>query len=74
MATRCAACHALSDGRGAIPPIAGLPAREIADKLRFFREAGPNRDVMTTRASRLSDADIDALSKYFASRASGRSN
>lgn len=72
LAARCAVCHGPGGGRGAIPQIAGLPAREIADKLRFFRDAGPKRDVMTTRASRLSDADIDALANYFASRALDR--
>jgi sulfide dehydrogenase cytochrome subunit len=72
LAARCAACHGPGGGRAAIPPIAGLPAREIADKLRLFRDAGPKRDVMTTRASRLSDADIDALASYFARRTPDR--
>ncbi|GLK54742.1 cytochrome c553 [Methylopila capsulata] len=52
--------------RPGVPSIAGRPAGEIADKLRAYRAAGPKRDVMTTRASRLADADIDALARYYA--------
>lgn len=66
MAARCAACHEPGVTRGAVPSIAGRPVIEIADKLRAYRAAGPKRDVMTTRASRLSDADIDALARYYA--------
>ena len=65
IAARCAACHEPGVTRAGVPSIAGRPAYEIADKLRAYRDA-PKRDVMTTRASRLSDADIDALSRYHA--------
>ncbi|MGA0534205.1 c-type cytochrome [Hansschlegelia sp. KR7-227] len=66
LAARCAACHEPGVTRDGVPSIAGRPAREIADKLSAYRAAGPKRDVMTTRASRLSDADIDALARYYA--------
>lgn len=68
MAARCAVCHTPGVTRNGVPSIEGRSAQEIADKLRAYRTSGPARDVMTTRASRLNDADIDALAIYYAAR------
>ena len=65
-AARCFACHKADGAQRGVPSIAGRPAPEIAERLRFYRDAGAKRDVMTTRASSLDEADIEALARYFA--------
>lgn len=71
--TACMACHG-PDGKGAelagFPALAGQHANYIKIQLTKFRDAGRNNDLngmMQDVAKKLSDNDIDALSKYLSS-------
>lgn len=71
--TACMACHG-PDGKGAelagFPALAGQHANYIKIQLTKFRDAGRNNDLngmMQDVAKKLSDSDIDALSKYLSS-------
>ncbi|MDT3279221.1 c-type cytochrome [Shewanella scandinavica] len=71
--TACMACHG-PDGKGAelagFPTLAGQHANYIKIQLTKFREAGRHNDLngmMQDVAKKLSDSDIDALSKYLSS-------
>jgi cytochrome c553 len=68
----CMACHGAT-GRGnpaaMFPLVAGQHARYNSDQLRYFRSAqraNDNGRMMRNLASRLSDADIEAVSQYMA--------
>jgi cytochrome c553 len=68
----CLACHGEDRENPAFPSLDGQPAPYLAAQLRLFRDAarggGPYAGVMTSAAGGLSDADIEALSAWFASR------
>lgn len=71
--TACMACHG-PDGKGAelagFPALAGQHANYIKIQLNKFRDVGRNNDLngmMQDVAKKLSDSDIDALSKYLSS-------
>ncbi|MFZ5546267.1 MAG: c-type cytochrome [Pseudomonadota bacterium] len=68
----CEQCHA-PGGRGVgddFPPLAGQPAAYLAAQLRAWKDGsrppGP-LGLMSTIARKLSDRDIDALARHFAS-------
>jgi sulfide dehydrogenase cytochrome subunit len=68
VAAVCANCHG-TDGRnqGAIPAIAGRPARLLGDKLRQFRvDSVSDATVMPRLVKGLSEAEIDQVAAYFA--------
>ena len=68
----CMACHS-ANGKGnpaaMFPRVGGQHARYSSDQLRYFRSgqrANDNGRMMRNLASRLSDADIEAVSQYMA--------
>ena len=72
----CAQCHGPGgNGVGAtFPPLAGLPANYIAEQLRSWksgsRPPGPQA-LMAAVANKLSDADVAAVSSYYAGLIAG---
>lgn len=68
LADACAACHG-PDGRsqGAIPSIDSLSAQDFMAAVKAFRADARKGTVMNRIAKGLDDADIDALTSYFAS-------
>ena len=65
LALRCVACHQPGVSSAAIPPIAGLRDEEFIAKLRRYRDGAAGRNVMATRASRLTDREIEELARHF---------
>jgi cytochrome c553 len=68
----CMACHS-ANGKGnpaaMFPRVGGQHARYSSDQLRYFRSgqrANDNGRMMRNLASRMSDADIEAVSQYMA--------
>ena len=73
----CVQCHGPGGvGVGAaFPGIAGQSAAYITSQLKAFRDSTRRNDpqaLMRTPASRLSDADIEAVAGWFAAQPSGR--
>lgn len=68
LALSCWNCHG-PEGRseGAIPPIAGMAADELAAAMRDFRSDAREATIMNRIAKAYTDAEIDALSAYLAS-------
>lgn len=69
----CVACHGPhGEGVGAgFPPLAGQPARYIASQLRAFQSGARHNDplgLMRHVAATLSDADVKAVSAWFAAQ------
>ena len=48
------------------PHLAGQPAGYLVQQLRAYRSGARKHEVMSVMAKPLSDADIDALSAWFA--------
>ena len=69
LALSCAACHG-TDGKspGAIPTLAGRPAKELKDALVGFKAGTRPSTVMTRLAKGYTDPEIDALAAYFSKR------
>jgi len=71
LAATCANCHG-TDGRAvegsAVPGLAGLPAPQIADRLRAFRRGEGSPTVMHQIAKGYSEAQIDQLAAFFAAQ------
>ena len=71
LAATCANCHG-TDGHGAagstVPALAGLPAAEIADKLRGFKSGALPATVMHQLSKGYNDAQINQLAAYFAAQ------
>ncbi len=68
-AQACAVCHGtlgLSTAPDA-PNLAGQPERYLATQLQAYRSGKRQHEVMSIMAKPLSDADIAALSAWFAS-------
>ena len=67
LANACASCHG-PDGRsqGAIPSLAGMPAKEFVAKMTAFRSGAGDATVMDRIAPGVSPAEVDALADYFA--------
>ena len=68
----CTACHGATGGgnpAALFPMVAGQHAQYNADQLRYFRSAqraNDNGRMMRNLASKMSDADIQAVSEYMA--------
>ena len=68
MAKPCAACHA-ADGDGTAaqyPRLAGQYHDYLAQALREYQSGARQNAIMAGFAKTLSEADIDALSRYYA--------
>jgi cytochrome c553 len=67
IAASCAACHG-TDGRsrGAVPPLAGRDAKEIARAMREFRDGARSATIMQQIARGYTEAEIEAAAAYFA--------
>jgi cytochrome c553 len=63
LATECMTCHRAAGG--AIPPLAMAEAIMVA-KLEAYRDKRLPNPTMQTIAGRLTDAEIAALARYFA--------
>jgi cytochrome c553 len=63
LATECTTCHRAAGG--AIPPLAMAEASMVA-KLEAYRDKRLPNPTMQTMAGRLTDAEIAALARYFA--------
>lgn len=63
-AAECAACH--TGGDHGLASLAGRPAPGHADVMRAFNRGAMQGAVMPTIAKVLSDAEIDAITAYFA--------
>lgn len=68
MAANCSYCHG-TDGRssGAIPGLAGLEVKYFVDQMKAFRDGSRPATVMAKHANGYTDAEYEALAKYFAS-------
>ncbi|MCC6469098.1 MAG: cytochrome c [Alphaproteobacteria bacterium] len=69
LALSCAACHG-TDGKspGAIPILAGRPAKELKEALTGFKAGTRPATVMNRLAKGYTDQEIDALADYFSRR------
>jgi cytochrome c553 len=67
MAANCAYCHG-TDGRssGAIPSLAGLETKYFVDQMKAFRDGSRPATVMAKHANGYTDAEYEAVAKYFA--------
>jgi cytochrome c553 len=68
MAANCSYCHG-PDGksRGAIPSLAGTEPKYFVEQMKAFRAGTrPGATVMKKHASGYSDAEFEAMGKYFA--------
>ena len=68
MAANCAYCHG-PDGhsRGGIPSLAGLEAKYFVDQMQAFRSGARPATVMQQHANGYTDAEIEAMGKWFES-------
>ncbi len=69
LANTCFSCHG-TDGKsvGAMPTIAGKTAGFIAEKLKAFKSGELEATVMNRIAKGFSDAEIEALAKFFSGK------
>jgi cytochrome c553 len=67
MAANCSYCHG-TDGRssGAIPGLAGMEAKYFVDQMKAFRDGSRPATVMAKHANGYTDAEYEAMAKYFA--------
>ena len=68
MAANCSYCHG-PDGksRGAIPSLTGLEPGYFVQQMKAFRDGSRPSTVMKKHANGYSDAEFEAMAKYFAS-------
>ncbi|MES0873251.1 c-type cytochrome [Sinimarinibacterium thermocellulolyticum] len=70
-AAACAACHGEGGAKPILPEypvLAGQYASYLEHSLREYRSGARKNAIMAAQAAALSDADIEALSRYFASQ------
>jgi cytochrome subunit of sulfide dehydrogenase len=67
LAQECTACHRSESTQGAIPPLAGRPAAELAALLADFREGRKTNPIMVSVAKSLDATQTAALALYFSS-------
>jgi cytochrome c553 len=67
LATECMTCHRAAAAGGAIPDIFGMAEARLAETIRAYRDRKLPNPVMQSIASRLTDEEIAALARYFAS-------
>jgi cytochrome subunit of sulfide dehydrogenase len=70
LAAGCLACH--QPVQGALPRLDGQPRELLASKFRSFRDGTQPGTVMPQLAKGYSDAQIDAIAGYFATRSEPR--
>jgi cytochrome c553 len=69
LAAACAACHGTNGANaGGLPDLAGQPRDRIAEQLRDFRGGRGPATIMHQISKGYTDAQIDALAVFFASR------
>jgi cytochrome c553 len=69
LATECATCHRAAAAGGAIPSILGMAEARLAGVLKAYRDRELPNPVMQNVASRLTDEEIAALARHFATAA-----
>lgn len=69
LATECTTCHRAATAGGAIPSILGMAEARLAGVLKAYRDRVLPNPVMQNIASRLTDEEIAALARYFATAA-----
>ena len=67
MAANCSYCHG-PDGKshGAIPSLAGLEPGYFVKQMKAFRDGSRPATVMKKHANGYTDAEFEAMAKYFA--------
>lgn len=71
-AESCTTCHGVGgNSSGAIPTIAGKEAAELISDLEAFRSGEMSGSIMGRLVGGLTEAEIDAIARYFASIAEG---
>ena len=69
LAAACATCHGTNGSTaGGLPELAGQPRDRLAQQLRDFRSGGKPATIMHQIAKGYTDAQVDALAAFFASR------
>ncbi len=69
LAATCAACHMRAGaGIAAIPPLDGRVASDTVHKMRAFKSGTRAGTVMPQLARGYTDADIDAIARWYAAR------
>jgi len=68
MAANCSYCHG-PDGKshGAIPSLAGMEPGYFVQQMKAFRDGTRPATVMKKHANGYTDAEFEAMAKYFAS-------
>lgn len=68
MAANCSYCHG-PDGKshGAIPTLAGMEPGYFVEQMKAFRDGTRPATVMKKHANGYTDAEFEAMAKYFAS-------
>jgi cytochrome c553 len=69
LATECTTCHRAAAAGGAIPSIVGIDEARLAGALKAYRDRALPNPVMQNVAGRLTDEEIAALARYFATAA-----
>jgi cytochrome c553 len=67
----CATCHGARVARAATPILDGLPQAYLVDQLKAFKSGRRANDIneqMRNATHNLTDAEIDVLARYYASR------
>lgn len=67
MAANCSYCHG-PEGKshGAIPSLAGIDAKYFVDQMKAFKDGSRPGTVMKKHANGYTDAEYEAMAKYFA--------
>lgn len=66
LSSECTACHRPDAGEGAIPSLAGRPAKELIALLADYRAGRKTNPVMVSVATSLDEQQTAALAAYFA--------
>jgi cytochrome c len=66
LATECMTCHRAATAGGAIPNIFGMAETTFAEFIKGYRDGKLPNPVMQNIARRLTDQEIAALARYFA--------
>lgn len=74
LAANCAACHGTNGQSvgGAIPGLAGMNKDYVVAQMKLFKDGKREATVMHQIAKGYSDAEINALSDFFAAQKSAR--
>jgi cytochrome c553 len=68
LAATCAACHSRDNHDRGIPAIVGLSEERLAAAMQAFKSGERSSQIMHAVALSLSNEDISALARYFASQ------